>query len=87
MALNNPSDLCIEPGSTTMKAGTQTTSPVNPLWYMSRDSKLKGTCFFSSSILIFFQYACRPVRPDCRRLPIGIYIYKRVYSAIIVVMF
>ena len=52
-----------------------------------RDSKLRGTRLFSSSILIFFQYACHTVRPDFRRLPIGIYIDKRVHSAIIVVMF
>ena len=53
----------------------------------TRDSKMRGTHLFSSSTLIFFQYACRAVRPDFRRLPIGIYIHKRVYSAIIVVMF
>ena len=52
----------------------------------NRDSKLRGTHLFSSSILIFFQYACLTVRPDFR-LPIGIYIDKRVYSAIIVVKF
>ena len=51
-----------------------------------RDSKLRGTCLFSSSILNFFKYACRTVRLDFR-LPIGIYIDKHVYSAIIVVMF
>ena len=54
---------------------------------LDRDSKLRGTRLFSSSTLIFFQYACRTVRPDFRRLPIGIYIDKRVYNAIIVVMF
>ena len=53
----------------------------------TRDSKLRGTRRFSSCILIFFQYACRTVRPDFRRLPIGNYIDKRVYSAIIVVIF
>ena len=37
-----------------------------------RNSKLRGTRLFSSSVLIFFQYACRTVRPDFRRLPIGI---------------
>ena len=51
--------------------------------------KLRGTRLFSSSILIFFQYACRTVRPDFLRLPLGIYIDKHdcVYSAIIVIMF
>ena len=52
-----------------------------------RDRKLRGIRLFSNSILIVFQYACRTVRPDFRKLPIGIYIDKRVYSAIIVVVF
>ena len=44
-----------------------------------RDSKLRGTRLASSIILIFFLYACRTVRPDFRRLPIGIYIDKQVF--------
>ena len=53
-----------------------------------RDSRLGGTRLFSSTVLTFFQYACRTVRPDFRRLPIGIYIEKHmIYNAIIVVMF
>ena len=44
-----------------------------------RDSKLRGTRLFSSSILLFFQYACRGVKPDFRRLPIGIYIDKHAF--------
>ena len=45
----------------------------------TRDSKLRGTLLFSSVILIFFQYACRTIRPDFRSLPIGIYIDKYVF--------
>ena len=45
-----------------------------------RGSNLRGTGLFSSSILIFFQYACPAVRPDFRKLPIGIYIDKHVFS-------
>ena len=47
---------------------------------LSRDNKLRGTRLFSSSILMVFQYACRTVRPDFRRLPIGIYIDKHVFT-------
>ena len=44
-----------------------------------RDSRLRGRRLFSSIVLTFFQYACRTVRPDFRRLPIGIYIDKHVF--------
>ena len=46
---------------------------------LHRDSRLRGTHLFSSIVFIFFQYACRTVRPDFRRLPIGIYIDKHVF--------
>ena len=48
------------------------------------DSRLTGTCLFSSIVLIFFQYVRHAVRPDFIKLPIGIYTDKRVYSAIMV---
>ena len=44
-----------------------------------RDSRLRGTRLFSSVVFIFFQHACCTVRPDFRRLPIGIYIDKHVF--------
>ena len=45
----------------------------------TRDSRLRGTHLFSSIVLTVFQYACRTVRPDFRRLPIVIYIDKHVF--------
>ena len=47
---------------------------------LNRDSKLRGTRLFSSSILILFHYAYRTVRAYFRSLPIGIYIDKHVFT-------